>query len=39
MPYDTWFTTLAGLAKLVFSAISGRFRPMIVESRQDFDDL
>ena len=42
MPYDPWSTTLAGSAKLVFSAISGRFRglePMIFESWEDFEAL
>ena len=42
MPCDPRYTTVEGLAKLVFSAISGRFRglkPMIFGSREDFDAL
>ena len=42
MPFDPRYTTLEGSAKLVISAISGRFRglyPMISESREDFDAM
>ena len=42
MPCDPRYTTLEGLAKLVFSVISGRFRglyTMIFGSWEDFDAL
>ena len=42
MPCDPRYTTLDRSAKLVFLAISGRFRwlePMIFESRDNFDAL
>ena len=42
MPADLWYTTLAALAKLMISAVSGRFRglgPTIFGSREDFDAL
>ena len=42
MPCEPWYTTVEGSAKLVFLAISGRFRglePTIFGSREDFDAL
>ena len=42
MPCDPRYTTLAGSAKLVISAISGRLRglqPTIYRSWEDFDAL